>query len=43
LKGNPGKIFIAHGNTIIFDNADEVIHIEEILGRYEYYRYGFAK
>jgi hypothetical protein len=42
LRGNPGKIFIADGNTIIFDNADEVIHIEEILGRYEDYKYSFV-
>jgi RNase P/RNase MRP subunit p29 len=39
LKKAAGKIFIADGDTIIFDKANEVIHIEEILGRYEDYRY----
>ncbi|MBI4648557.1 MAG: hypothetical protein HY738_18730 [Bacteroidia bacterium] len=39
LKKTTGKIFIADGDTIIFDKANEVIHLEEILGRYEDYRY----
>lgn len=43
LKGNSGKIFIADGDTLIFDKANEVIHLEEILGRYEDYRYSFVK
>ena len=30
LRGKLGKIFIADGNTIIFDNANEVIHISEL-------------
>jgi hypothetical protein len=33
------KYYIADNDTIIFDKADEVIHIEQILGRYEDYRY----
>lgn len=41
LKGNLGKIFIADGETIIFDNADEVIHVSELLGRFEDYKYSF--
>ena len=39
LKKTTGKIFIADGDTIIFDKANEVIHLEEILGRYEDYKY----
>jgi hypothetical protein len=39
LKGNVGRIFISDGDTLIFDKADEVIHIEEILGRNEDYKY----
>lgn len=42
IKGDPGKIYIAggeQGDVIIFDNYPEVIHIEEILGRWEDYRY----
>lgn len=39
LKKINGKIFIADGNTIIFDKANEVIHLEEILGRNEDYKY----
>jgi hypothetical protein len=39
LKGNPGKIFISDFDTLIFENADEVIHISEILGRFEDYKY----
>lgn len=39
LKGDPGKIFISDSDTLIFENADEVIHISEILGRFEDYRY----
>ncbi|MBX3163633.1 MAG: hypothetical protein KF900_04080 [Bacteroidetes bacterium] len=42
LKGRLGKIFIADGETIIFDNADEVIHVSELLGRYEDYKYSFV-
>ena len=39
LKKPAGKIFIADREVIVFDKADEVIHIEEILGRWEDYRY----
>jgi hypothetical protein len=39
LKNPAGKIFIADKEVIVFDKADEVIHIEEILGRWEDYRY----
>ena len=39
LKGKPGKIFISDYDTLIFENADEVIHISEILGRFEDYKY----
>ena len=39
LKKPTGRIFIADGDTIIFDKANEVIHIEEILGRHEDYKY----
>ncbi len=43
LKKTVGKIFIADGDTIIFDKANEVIHLEEILGRYEDYKYSPLK
>ncbi len=39
LRKPCGKAYISDGDTIIFDKADEVIHIEEVLGRYEDYRY----
>lgn len=39
LKGDPGKIFISDSDTLIFEKADEVIHISEILGRFEDYKY----
>ena len=39
LKKINGKIFIADGDTILFDKANEVIHLEEILGRYDDYKY----
>ena len=42
LKGRLGKVYIADGETIIFDNADEVIHVSELLGRYEDYKYSFT-
>lgn len=42
LKARTGKVYIADGETIIFDNADEVIHVSELLGRYEDYKYSFA-
>ena len=36
------KHVIADGETIIFDDCDEVYHIEQILGRYDSYKYRFV-
>ena len=36
------KHVIADGETIIFNDCDEVYHIEQILGRYDAYKYRFA-
>jgi len=36
------KHVISDGEVIIFDDCDEVYHIEQILGRYDNYKYRFA-
>ena len=33
---------ISDGEVIIFDDCDEVFHIEQVLGRYDTYKYRFA-
>lgn len=36
------KYYLPDGEVIMFDDCNEVFHIEQILGRYEDYRYKFA-
>ena len=36
------KYYLPDKEVIIFDDCDEVFHVEQILGRYEDYRYKFA-
>ncbi|TAF73341.1 MAG: hypothetical protein EAZ53_12800 [Bacteroidetes bacterium] len=43
LKGKIGKLFISDSNTLIFENKNEVIHVSELLGRYEDYRYDIGQ
>ncbi|MEO8146613.1 MAG: DUF2442 domain-containing protein [Bacteroidia bacterium] len=36
------KYYLPDREVIMFDDCDEVFHVEQILGRYEDYRYKFV-